>query len=854
MNVAETNNITPTLPLGIIYLKLPENSLDEIRNYVLLDINPAFKEMLEIYEENVVNKKVSEIFEQLDFDRFSWIAYMENAVCSGKTQETVQWMDKFKQYFRITVIPADNTAFMVVLQYTSEEAGAAARKEEMEALPVDLDLLFNNTHDAVSLVESGENGFQYVLNNIVHQRLTGFSNVRGLPIFRVVGWEVAQKLSGYYEECINTGNPISYEQAFSFAPGNRIWQTEVTPVFVEGRVRYLLCSSKDISELKSIRRKNEVLTNRFKAMFEQHSALKVVFEAGTGKIVDVNPAICRYFGYSREELLEHSIQEYNLLPVQLQNEKMQNSVDGEILFLAAPYRLKSGETRLLDVYTSPVTDGDERLLFAILFDVTDRVNCQNELLQEKERLQTTLYSIGDAVVTTDRDGIVTSLNIVAEELTGWNSTEAVGRAFTELLIMQNEETKEKVEDPVQKVIKTGRISGLANHTELVNRYGKRIPIVDSAAPIKTKDGQMHGVVMVFHDVSGEKEHSRQIEYLSYHDHLTGLYNRRYIEEQTIRLDTADNLPISIIMGDVNGLKIINDAFGHEAGDVLLKRIALLFEENCRSSDLIARWGGDEFVVLMPQTCLDEAEEITRKLRTVQIPIHDISLPLSLSLGCASKNKMEISLRDTMREAEGYMYHQKLLDSKSYRNTIISALLATLHEKSNETEEHSERIKKYCYAIGEKLKLTAKDMDILSLLALLHDIGNVSIAPEILRKQGSLTPEEWDELKRHPEIGYRIAQTTPDLNVVADFILSHHERWDGKGYPRGLKGDEIPLVCRILAVVDAFDALTNDRVYRKAGTAGDAILELERNAGTQFDPHVVDLMIQLILSEEREDRL
>ncbi|MEA4846579.1 MAG: HD-GYP domain-containing protein [Clostridiaceae bacterium] len=195
-----------------------------------------------------------------------------------------------------------------------------------------------------------------------------------------------------------------------------------------------------------------------------------------------------------------------------------------------------------------------------------------------------------------------------------------------------------------------------------------------------------------------------------------------------------------------------------------------------------------------------------------------------------------------------MYQQKLLDDKSSRNAIIDTLLGMLYEKSMETEGHSKRVETHCYSIGIKLKLSPRELEELSLLAILHDIGKVGINPDILKKPGRLTTSEWEEMKRHPEIGYRMVKVTPELADVAEFILSHHERWDGKGYPRGLKGEEIPLVCRILAVIDAYDAMTNDRVYRKAMSSEEAILELQKNAGTQFDSEIVRLFIQILQSK------
>lgn len=586
------------------------------------------------------------------------------------------------------------------------------------------------------------------------------------------------------------------------------------------------------------------------AMFDQHSAIQLIFNPFSGNVIDANPAACRFCGYSREELLSMRIQDLNMLPADRLQAKLQSELNGTNYFPAVPYRLKSGETRLLDVYSCPVINEESTLLYTIIFDVTDREAYREELFMEKELLRTTLESIGDAVVTTDAAGIITGLNTAAQELTGWNNEEAKGRPFDEVILLRNEKTGERADNPIRKVLDTGRIMGLANHTELLSRQGTYIPISDSAAPIKGEDGQIFGVVMVFRDVGGEKEHNKQIEFLSYHDSLTGLYNRNYMEEALTFMNTRENLPISVIMGDVNGLKLVNDVFGHKAGNALLENVAELFRKNCRADALIARWGSDEFVALMPRTSLKTAEKYIQSMRASSVGVNGSGLRLNLSLGCAGKTEAAGDIRAALQEAEESMCHQKLLDGKSYRNAIINTLLVTLYENSNETEEHSKRLEAYCHFIGRKLQLSSKEMDDLSLLALLHDIGKVGIDPHILKKPGPLTPPEWDEMKRHSEVGFRIVQATPELAVVADLILSHHERWDGKGYPRGLKGAEIPLPCRILAVADAYDAMTSDRVYRSAMSGESAIRELEKNAGTQFESGIVSLFMESLGSESQ----
>jgi diguanylate cyclase (GGDEF)-like protein/PAS domain S-box-containing protein len=584
-------------------------------------------------------------------------------------------------------------------------------------------------------------------------------------------------------------------------------------------------------------------------MFHQHTAIMLIIEPLSGRIVDANPAACKFYGYSKEELQDLLIDEINQLPKATVIDRRLKAYEKEQRYFLFPHRLKNGDIRLVDVFSCPIFDGKNTLLYSIIFDVTDRENYRRELFNEKEMLRTTLQSIGDGVVTTDEAGRITSLNNIAQEITGWTGREAIGRPFTEVFRLQDEETGQPVENPIQKVLESGRIVGLANHTALATRQGSFVPIADSAAPIRAQNKKIFGVVMVFRDVSVEKAKSQQIRFLSYHDPLTGLYNRRYIEEVMDSLDIEKNLPICVVMGDVNGLKITNDVFGHASGDALLQHVARLLEKNCRAGDLIARWGGDEFVVVMPRTDLATAEDVIQKIKNDHVAVNEGGLRLSISLGCAVRQTRDNSIQASLREAEEYMYHQKLLDGKSYRNAIINTLLATLFEKSIETEEHAERMETYCHAIGRQLQLSSKEMDELSLLAILHDIGKVGISPGILKKPSALTTCEWEEMKRHPEIGYRIAQATPELAIMADFILSHHERWDGKGYPRGLKGEEIPLVCRILAVTDAYDAMTNDRIYRRAMRRQDAIDELRRNSGTQFDPSIVRLFLDTIQTED-----
>ena len=218
---------------------------------------------------------------------------------------------------------------------------------------------------------------------------------------------------------------------------------------------------------------------------------------------------------------------------------------------------------------------------------------------------------------------------------------------------------------------------------------------------------------------------------------------------------------------------------------------------------------------------------------------------SIALGAALKTDISQSIEEIYKLAEDRMYNNKLVESKSIRSSIIASLKKTLEERTHETEAHARRMSEISMNVGRMMCLHDNELDELSLLAMLHDIGKIAIPDSILGKPGKLSEEEWSIMKGHCEIGYRIAVASPELAHIADLILSHHERWDGTGYPQGLRGEEIPLLSRLISVVDAYDAMTNDRPYHSAVASEAALAELKRCSGTQFDPCIVKKVIKVI---------
>jgi diguanylate cyclase (GGDEF)-like protein/putative nucleotidyltransferase with HDIG domain len=300
------------------------------------------------------------------------------------------------------------------------------------------------------------------------------------------------------------------------------------------------------------------------------------------------------------------------------------------------------------------------------------------------------------------------------------------------------------------------------------------------------------------------------------------------------------------MADVNGLKLTNDAFGHVAGDELLIEVAEVFKKVCRADDIAARIGGDEFILLLPKTDRYEAEQLLKRLREAFFHIENMKVIVSVSFGLGVKSDEIQSMTDVFANAEDAMYREKLTESKSMRSETIKIIVQTLHGKHDMEKDHSEKVGQLSQALARAYGLNSEEVKEIGIAGLLHDIGKIGIDEKLLNKEDALNQSEWIEVKRHPEIGYQILRSVNEFVEIAEFILSHHERIDGNGYPRKLVGEEIPLQSRILMIADAYDAMTSYRPYKNALSDEEAIEELIRHSGTQFDEKLVKVFVEKVL--------
>lgn len=456
----------------------------------------------------------------------------------------------------------------------------------------------------------------------------------------------------------------------------------------------------------------------------------------------------------------------------------------------------------------------------------------NEQRKELVQVEKAVESASDAITIYNSNGELTYCNKAYNMLISSSDLFDDSKYFNKELFLDNSNNNGSWKDELN----------------ITKKDGHPIVLLLQADVVRENNGKIIGFIKTYKDITERKKAEKEIEYLSFHDALTDLYNRRYFDEELKRINVSRNLPLSLIILDVNGLKLTNDAFGHQFGDELLIKVAHVLKETCRADDIIARIGGDEFAILLPQTDKDQTREVINRIKQA-ISLKKVEdIPLSVSCGCGTKNNEQEYIADVFKSAEDDMYRSKTSERRSYRHKTIDIIMQTLYAKSPREQAHSQRVSKLC---GEIASFMGLDADELTTAGILHDIGKVAISERVLDKKTPLTDSEWMMVKKHPEAGYNILSSATEYGLLAEYVISHHEHFDGSGYPNGLQGEKIPIPARIISIADAYDAMISDRPYRKGMSHSEAIKEIETNAGSQFDPEIANVFINLMEDRKRQ---
>jgi diguanylate cyclase (GGDEF)-like protein/PAS domain S-box-containing protein len=570
-----------------------------------------------------------------------------------------------------------------------------------------------------------------------------------------------------------------------------------------------------------------------------------------GRIVSINPYMERLSGYRLDEVAGRDWIS-TFLPERARSRvrALFSRAGGNVELRARVEQMIAKDGRELDIEWSAETlreaDGSLIGVLATGQDLTERTAIERALRENETKYRQLFEATTDAVMLIDADtSRIVEANTEACRLYGYSREDLL--QLTGL-------------DISAEPMKTGRTIRLARE-EAAGRAGSAYPryvplrwhrkqngdpfpveISTGAFPL---DGR-NALVVVIRDITDRLRAEDKLRHLTFHDSLTHLYNRAYFQEELVRLQGGREYPITVVTTDIDGLKLVNDALGHHKGDELLCSYAGLIGASFRHSDVVARVGGDEFSVLLPRTGASSADGLCRRLEAglAEHNLQHPELPLSVSIGASTAEDDTTPLEQVLKLADSEMYRDKLRHGRSAQHSLVRALMTPLSVKDQVSEGHTARVKETVCELGRSVALSAREISELELLAEVHDLGKVGVPDHILLKPGPLTEGEREQMRQHSELGYRIARASPELSHVADLILHHHEWWNGAGYPAGLTGEGIPISCRILSIVDAYDAMTHDRPYRRAMGQEEALEELRRCAGGQFDPRMVEAFLSL----------
>ena len=817
-----------------------ENPID----YRFIDINHEFERATGLLREDILGKTIREIFPNIGENKFDWIGEYGEIALKGGSREYERYSELLNRHYRVRVYSNEKYYFITTFIDISRE------KRQIEWK----NIIINSMDNIILVLDEN-----YIVKNImVRDDSLLFYNreeMLGKNILDLFKDEPSK--FNLFKEKLEEAYRSEEIESLKYR-----LEREEREKHVLAKLRYLkedgigkyIVSISDISKEEKLNAKILEISSRVK---KSEKLLKQIIDSIPMRIFWKDKSL-NYLGCNKKFLEDSGFKS---------REDIIGKNDYEMVWekYADLYRMddiktiESGKEKLnfeekvntsreneIWVRTSkiPLYDENDQIngVLGIFEDISERKKIEGEIVKSKERYDQLSRESRSIAFETDVDGVFTFISSVVEDVLGYRVEELLGKKSVYEIV-----PKEDLKDILEKADEiqiTGENLVDFQH-RLLSREGNPIWFITNGSILRDESGQSLGFRGICIDISKLKEKEDQIKYLSFHDQLTGLYNRRFYEEELRRLDTDRNLPISIIMADANGLKLVNDSFGHKAGDLMLKKIAHILKKNCRREDVVARIGGDEFSLILPRTDKSRVEEIIKNIEEDIKKEKIVALDLSVSIGYGIKNTSNLRIEDIINMADTEMYRKKTKMRTNFRSQSIEEIKRYLFDTIKTEESHGKLVAEISLKIGQELKLASRELEELRRVAKFHDIGKVAIDRDILEKPGELNDDEWKEIKRHPEVSYIILSSSPEYIGIADYALYHHERWDGKGYPKGLKGEEIPLISRIINVADAFEAITSNRPYRKKRSVEEALEIIKGESKGQFDPRIVEALVKLI---------
>lgn len=852
-------SVIDRLPMGYAYHKIIYDERNIPYDYEFIDINPEFEKITGLCRNEVIGKSLRSIFTDDLVSELKWIKIYGEIALSEEDIILEEYSEILRGYYKIKVFSPEKHHIVTYITDTSEEIEQINKVMNLKSILEQSEKKYKTISEYAYDWEIWKNERRetiYVSPSC--ERISGYSSNEFMKDHTLFESIIVEEDKGVWEnhkeESATTNDFCTVEFRIRRKDGDIIWIEHTCSSIISEEGEYIgyRSNNRDITQHKELEAAYRKSEEQYRLLFE--NAVESILVAQDMHIKISNKMMEELTGYTIEELTQLPFTEfihpdYREIVVNNHIQRLKGeNIDPRYIFKLVR---KDKSIRWVEMNSIKIEWDGKPGTLNFLTDITERKESEEALKISEAKYRLLAEHATDVIwiynLSKDRFSYVSP---AINQLLGFTPEEYLKIGLEEALTFESAKlAKKQISIAMESFIRNPeRNSYSLTEFQQPCKDGDIIWVESSAKFRYNSYGEIE-IIGVSRNIEQRKKTEEQILYLSYYDQLTGLYNRRFYEEELKRLDTNRSFPISLIVADVNGLKLANDAFGHKMGDKLLKAFADILKKESRAEDIVARIAGDEFVILLPKTTSEEAEKVIKRIKKAMENKYVNNMILSASFGWDTKTNMSEDMGNIFTKAEDNMYRNKLSESNEIKGETIKLINESLFKRSIREEEHCKKVSKLSEEIGRALGLSTNKINILSVLGLFHDIGKIGIDANILNKSDKLEDDEWYEIKRHSEIGYQILRSVNEFSHIAEFVLWHHERIDGKGYPQGLKGEEIPLESRILSVADAYDSITNPNSYKKAKNKAEAIDELIKNSNAQFDEEIVKVFIEKVLNQK-----
>ncbi|HET6784830.1 MAG TPA: PAS domain S-box protein [Erysipelotrichaceae bacterium] len=824
------------VPVGYAFCEAVLDNHQNIVDFLYVDVNQSFKTILGLNNVEIIGKKRSELFSSDETD-VQWAENFKDVLKNQSHRSFKLYSKIINKHLKIDLYSPEKYKIAMFMTDITKEVIDSVEKS----------ILLKTTNDVI--LELNED---YIFTNLYtnYEQYVDKNNFIDKHVSEVFNEKVTEQFYGALKQAKQTELSAIIDYQLNEEYEQRWFQSSVFYVKFDQEYRYVI-STHEITAQKSI--ENQLIETNERLTQITSQSRTVIWEVDKdGMYTYINPMSKNVFGYEPEEMIGTYF--YKNYPEEFRleyKEKVLEQMNRHVIVsdFESPYLTKDGEKLWLLSYSFPMFDnnGNYRGYRGSDTDITEKHNVQLALKQSEEKYRFITENTSDVIWILNLEKLMfTYISPAIYNLRGFTPDEAMAQTVEESM------TKESW-DLVQKEIE--RTLGIfilnpnndSNNMMTIQQLHKdgSIKWIEISTRYRFNVKNEIEVIGISRDVTERKINDDEIRYLSYHDQLTGLYNRRYFEMEIERLDTLRNHPISVITIDINGLKMTNDVFGHNAGDELIKQAARTLKQACREDEIIVRLGGDEFLILLPRTNEFDCIQIINRVQDIIRKEKDNKYLLSVSLGYGIKHSVDNQIKDIINQADQYMYQNKLIESEIHKRQLLGIIMKRLYRLDPDLRRHLKSMNELITQFGHYLKLKKEHINELKLAAMYHDIGKIGIDENDVKLFQTDRIKYAYLLKRQPELSYQILRYITEYIEIANIILAYHENFNGTGYPRGIRGNDIPMESMMIHIVNNYDKLR----FNVGLSVEEAIKHLQAQKSIELEPKLCDQFCEMIKSYE-----